>query len=136
MEISFVGLVISVPELKELAEYIISGKGTLGNIERKIDAMARTQAEYEAKIDLINSNTTASAATAQAIAAILTQLRADIANMGLSAAQEEAIFGRLDTAATASGALKTFLEATAANPTTEPPPVEPPPGPVVTPTEG
>lgn len=96
----------------------------LNQLKGNINTIMATQAEFQAKIDQINANTTASAAAAQSIKAALDDLRAKVANMGLSADQEAAIFAALDGPANTSAALKTFLEQTAAGPT-EPPPVTP-----------
>lgn len=126
-------------ELKELAPLIAGGSqgnGDIATIKGKVNQIMATLQDFQAKIDTINTNTTASAAAAQAIAQQLTDLKNQISNMGLTAEQEAAIFAALDGPISAGQALKTFLEQTASSPTNEPPPVEPPPGPGVTPTEG
>lgn len=114
-------------------------------VESKLDQLlAETGAirmkleDFQAKIDQINANTTASAAAAttaatvaQSIKTQLDDLREQIKGMGLTEEQEAALLQSLDSAAagtdavkTANEALATFLQQTAASPT-EPTPVEP-----------
>jgi hypothetical protein len=108
----------------------------LQRMERKLDNIMATQADFQGKIDTINTNTTASAAAAQAIkdkmAALKVQLDQVLTDAGVPAAVESDILGQLDTVGSTSGALKTFLEETANGPVTapEPDPV-PVPDPVV-----
>lgn len=107
-------------------------RGDLQTIIAKENLEMATLAEFQAKIDTINANTTASAAAAQQVAASLAALRAQLdqvlTDAGVPASVEADILAKLDTAAGASGDLKTFLEATASTPTgPEPPPVGPTP---------
>jgi ABC-type transporter Mla subunit MlaD len=126
----------------------------LEQLSEAIGAIRMKLEDFQARIDQINANTTASAAAATAAAAsagnaataaqtiktTLEDLRAQIANAGLDATQEAALFASLDSAAAGTEAVKTaaagiqtanvalagFLEQVAAGPT-EPSPVEPGP---------
>lgn len=130
----------------DVLQAIADGLGTNGSgdslealerIEQKIGALMATQAEFQAKIDNINANTTASAAAAESIKTTLDALREQILGMGLSGEQEAALLAQLDQPIATSAALKTFLEATASGPVTEPepePPVVEPEPPAVEPT--
>lgn len=95
----------------------------------------KTLDEFQAKLDLINENTTASATAAGHVAQTLTDLKAELdqalTDAGLPADQEAAILAKLTAAADTTTALRTFLEATAAGPS-EPTPV-PTPEPTPTP---
>lgn len=92
------------------------------------EKLMATQAEFDAKIDTINANTTASAKAAEAIVKIIEDLKATLKDAGLSAAKEAEVLAKLDLASSGTGALKTFLEATAAGGV-----VGPEPAPVPTP---
>lgn len=100
-------------------------------ILQKQENIMATLADFQAKIDTINANTTASAEAAQAIAAAIAALKAEvaaaIANAGLTADQEATLLGKFDPLIEGSTALKTFLQATAATPGNEPAPVPVPP---------
>jgi len=108
-----------IDRLTELVQVVI----------QKEDQIMATEADFQAKLDIINSNTTASAAAAQALAKLLNDLKATITDAGLSATKEAEVLAKLGAAADTSTALKTFLEATAAGGV-----VGPEPGPVPTPT--
>ena len=114
-------------------EINLSTKGNHGGdvqdtaaIHAKLDQLlARTQQimasqqDFQARIDQINQNTSASAQAAQAIAANLqalkTQLDQVLTDAGVPAAQEQQILDQLSAAADTSGQLKTFLEQTASS---------------------
>jgi hypothetical protein len=88
--------------------------------------------EINAKLDTIVSGQEAAAVAAGELRDDITDLKDLISNQnqgGLSEGQANAIATRLDTIATAAGALQTSLSETAAlhTPTTPPPPPPPPP---------
>jgi H+/gluconate symporter-like permease len=147
---------------------LLQALGAKARIESKLDqlsdaigVLSMKSEEFQAKIDQINANTSASAAAATAAATAagaanaasqvikgqLDALREQIKGMGLSEAEEAALFANLDSAAqgtatvaaasasikTANEGLAAFLEQTAAGPT-EPAPVpvpEPAPEPTI-----
>jgi len=76
-----------------------------------------TQEQFQAKIDQINSNTTASALRHSRSATNLANLKTHWTKSLLPrvpAATEDAILAQLDTASQSSAALNTFLQQTAA----------------------
>ncbi len=102
----------------------------LHQIKGDTQTIMATLADFQTKIDTINANTTASAQAAQAVAAMLTALKAQLdqvlTDAGVPAAVEADILAQLDSAAGTTGAHKTFLEATATPGTPEPSPVPAP----------
>lgn len=112
-------------EIQALAAKIDQLAGRVEIVIEKENRIMATEAQLQSKIDIINTNTTASAAAATALAKLLEDLKASIKDGGLSAAKEDEILAKLTAAADTSTALKTFLEATASS-STEPTPVQPP----------
>jgi anti-sigma factor ChrR (cupin superfamily) len=109
---------------------VLSGiSARLETIEGKVNQLMATQAEWQAKLDQINANTTASAAAAQVVATKLQELRDAVAASGLTGTEEANILGKIDEILPTTSALKTFLESTASGPVTQPEP-EPVPTPV------
>jgi chromosome segregation ATPase len=144
------------PELEELLQIVTA----TSRIEGKLNQLLQLQEQirmkiedFQARLDTINTNTTASAAAAQSAATAagnaataaqtikgtLDDLRTQIANAGLDATQEAALLASLDSAAAgtdavrtaaegikaANTALDTYLQQVAAGPT-EPAPVQVP----------
>lgn len=82
-----------------------------------------TLAEFQTKIDTINANTTKSAAAAAVVVQRLVDLKEQLTNAGLPAAEEAAVLANLDVMIGTTESLAAFLEATAAAPGPEPVPV-------------
>lgn len=106
----------------------------LCNIERKVNLIMATEAEFSTKINRIEVNTTKSAAAATALAGIATALKTQLdqvlTDAGVPAAVEAGILSKLDVLGNTSEALATFLEQTASTPAPAP---EPTPVPVPVP---
>lgn len=104
-------------------------EGKIDMVLQKESQIMAKEVEFQAKIDQINANTTASAAAAQRIAdndsGLKKQLDQVLTDAGVPASVEDAILAKLDASAKAGAALKDFLEATASTPvgTSEPAPV-------------
>jgi hypothetical protein len=112
------------PKLDELLE-------NTREILRRQETLMADISDFESRLQQIDTNTSASAAAAEAVKTILEGLRSDVAdairNAGITSEQEASILARFDQTIGTTGALRTFLEQTAAgNSAPEPSPVPAP----------
>ena len=87
----------------------------LDQIIEGVKALAHTQAEFETKLSAISTTVAQSATVLGTIATGIADLKTQLANAGLSADQESAVFDKIDSIGTAANALKQGMEAAAAS---------------------